>query len=72
MSLKLGDTLDGSTYLVVMVEAVGLNPSTRYRMDIIHINCNVCLKRLKIIEKEAENGPILNKNSGFKFTSVTY
>ena len=42
-------------------EGVSSNPSTRYWMDIFHISCknsNVCLKRPKIDEKEAGDGPI--------------
>ena len=41
---------------------VGSNPGTVYWMDIFHIyllqNCNVCLKRPKINEKEAGVGPL--------------
>ena len=47
-------------------EGRGSNPSTIYWMDIFsHIFvvkiCNVCLKRLKINEKEAGVGPFFNK-----------
>ena len=44
---------------------VGSNPSTVYWMDIfsrifVVKICKVCLKRPKINEKEAENGPFFN------------
>ena len=41
-------------------EVVGSNPGTVYWMDMFHIdllkNCVVCLKRLKINEKEVGDG----------------
>ena len=49
-------------------KVVGSNPSTVYWIDIFFKyicckNCNVCLKRQKINEKEAEVGPFLKNTS---------
>ena len=55
MRLLILKKLGGSPGLVVMVDDSGYNLSTRYWMDIFHIdllkNCIVCLKRPKINEK---------------------
>ena len=48
---------------------VGSNPGAIYRMDMTFFtlicikNCIVCLKRLKINEKEAVVGPYKNRNN---------
>ena len=49
-----------------MPKVVSSNPCTIYWMDIFHIticckNCNVCLKRTKINEKEAGVGPFFKR-----------
>ena len=49
-----------------MQKVVGLNPGAIYWMDIFSHKfvvkiCNVCLKKTKINEKEAEVGPFLKK-----------